>query len=304
MKTAITLDALIVLDAIAQRGSFAAAAKALHRVPSSITYAISKLEQSLEVNLFDRKGHKAHLTPAGEALLQEGRNLLQLTDHVERNIKRIATGWEAEIRIAVGDVIPYDKVLQLCDDFYQVAPETHLSLTTEVLGGAWDALASGRADFAIGAPGDSPPGGGYASHPLKEPSVDFVFAISPQHPLASAKEPIANNLIRQHRAVAAADSSRLLQPRTVGLLSGQSVLTVPDLSVKRLAHIKGLGIGYLPLHLIEQDLAEGTLVTKITEDGANHSHGLYYAWQTKHLGNGMTWLINHLCHEEAMNWFS
>jgi DNA-binding transcriptional LysR family regulator len=78
MKTGINLDALIVLDSIARRGSFAAAAKELYRVPSSITYAIQKLEDNLEVTLFDRHGHRAHLTPAGEALLREGRDLLAL----------------------------------------------------------------------------------------------------------------------------------------------------------------------------------------------------------------------------------
>ena len=66
----LTLDALIVLDAIDRKGSFAAAAEELHRVPSAITYTIQKLEQGLDVVLFDRSGHRAHLTPAGRKLLE------------------------------------------------------------------------------------------------------------------------------------------------------------------------------------------------------------------------------------------
>ncbi len=69
----ISLDALLVLDSIARNGSFAAAGEELHRVPSAITYTIQKLEQDLEVKLFDRSGHRARLTEAGEALLREGR---------------------------------------------------------------------------------------------------------------------------------------------------------------------------------------------------------------------------------------
>lgn len=73
----LTLDALLVLDAINREGSFAATAEALHRVPSAITYTMKKLEQDLEVSLFDRSGHRAVLTEAGRSLLEEGRYLLE-----------------------------------------------------------------------------------------------------------------------------------------------------------------------------------------------------------------------------------
>ncbi len=220
MNSRLDLDALLVLDAIARRGSFAAAAEELHRVPSSVTYAIQKLEESLRVTLFDRKGHRARLTPAGEALLREGRDLLSMADGVVRNVQRIATGWEAELRIAVGDLIPYGKMLDLVEAFHRITPDTRLRLSTEVLGGTWDALVSGRADLVIGAPGDGPPGGSYARHPLGE--VEFVFAVAPHHPLAAEPEPLSHDVIRKYRAVAAADSSRGLPPRTVGLLPGSA----------------------------------------------------------------------------------
>ena len=52
----LSLDALSVLDTIDRKGSFAAAAEELHRVPSAITYQVQKLEQDLDVLLFDRRG--------------------------------------------------------------------------------------------------------------------------------------------------------------------------------------------------------------------------------------------------------
>jgi len=61
----LTLDALTVLDAIDRKGSFAAAAEELHRVPSAMTYAVQKLEEDLDALLFDRRGHRAQLTEAG-----------------------------------------------------------------------------------------------------------------------------------------------------------------------------------------------------------------------------------------------
>lgn len=302
MRSGINLDALQVLDSIARKASFAAAAEELHRVPSSVTYAIQKLEDSLRVKLFDRRGHRAELTPAGAALLREGRELLSMADTVERNVKRVATGWEAELRIAIGDLIPGHRVLELCEAFYEIAPETRLRLSAEVLGGTWDALASGRVDFVIGAPGEAPGGVGYTLHPLGE--VEFVFVVSPQHPLAAAEEPLSNDLIRHHRAVAAADSSRGLPPRTVGLLQGQNVLTVADMEMKRLAQVRGLGVGYMPKHLIWDDINAGRLIVKATEESLSTRYRLVYAWRSNHQGKALAWFRQQLCDPDNSHiWF-
>ncbi len=72
-------------------GSFAKAARELNKVPSAVTYAIRKLEDGLDVLLFDRSGHRAVLTPAGETLLKDGRHVLQSLDDLACRVKRIAT---------------------------------------------------------------------------------------------------------------------------------------------------------------------------------------------------------------------
>ena len=77
MSIKLSLDSIEVLDAIARKGSFAAAAESLFRVPSAITYTVRKLEEDLGVALFDRNGHRAMLTEAGTELLREGRRLLE-----------------------------------------------------------------------------------------------------------------------------------------------------------------------------------------------------------------------------------
>src|SRR5450759_2189460 len=97
----LTLDALQVMDEIERQGSFAAAAAELHRVPSALTYTV----QDLDVALFDRSGHRARLTPAGQELMQEGRHLLRAAGELERRVKRVATGWETELRIALDIMI-------------------------------------------------------------------------------------------------------------------------------------------------------------------------------------------------------
>src|SRR3569623_1189253 len=107
----LTLESLRILDAIDRKGSFAAAALALDRVPSALTYTVRKLEEDLDVLLFDRRGHRAKLTPAGQELLSEGRNLLRAADELEQRVKRTATGWETELRIVMDSIIPFDAVM-------------------------------------------------------------------------------------------------------------------------------------------------------------------------------------------------
>lgn len=287
----LTLDALEVLDAIQRKGSFAAAAEALHRVPSAVTYAVQKLEEDLGVALFDRSGHRAVLTDAGKELLREGQHLLSAAHELEARVKRVATGYEVELRIAVNDVIPWAPLIPLVEEFYSVACGTRLRLCAEVYGGAWDALVSGRADFVIGAPAEGPAGGGYVTRPLGE--VEWAFMVAPTHPLAKAPEPIPPEEILKHRSIAAADSSRSLPPRTSGMLSGQDVLTVPDLNLKIAFHRAGLGVGYLPLHMTREDVAAGRLVIKEVVE-PKPAGPTFLAWRTGHKGKALEWWVARL----------
>ena len=287
----LTLDAIAVLDAIDRRGSFATAAEELHRVPSALTYTVQKLEQDLGVVLFDRSGHRARLTEAGRELLQEGRHLLRAAGELEQRVKRVATGWEAELRLAVSDLIPIDRLFPLLTAFYQRQSGTRLRLMTEVYGGCWDARVSGRADLALGAPGEGPAGGGYATRVMGD--VSFVFVVAPDHPLAQAREPLKNSEIIQYRSVTAADSSRSLPPRTSGLLSGQDVLTVPDSHAKRMAHEQGLGVGYLPRHLAQAAIAAGRLVAREVAESKPDIQ-LVLAWRTQHVGGALRWFLREL----------
>lgn len=260
MNTKLSLDALEVIDAIARKGSFAAAADALYRVPSAITYTVRKLEDDLGVALFDRSGHRAVLTEAGAELLREGRHLLQAANELEARVKRVATGVETELGIAVSDLFNIEALYPMLEDFYAQGFGTRLRLLREVYGGSWDALISRRATISVGAPGEGPPGGGYSIRPLGV--VHFVFAVAPQHPLAALPEPLKNTDILAYRSISAADTSRNLPPRTSGILIGQDVLTVADMRAKLRAQIRGLGVGYLPRNLAERHAAQGELVIK------------------------------------------
>ena len=132
----ISIEALSALDAIDRKGSFAAAAHELHRVPSALSYTVQKLEEDLDVLLFDRRGHRAKLTAAGRELLNEGRHILRATGELEAHVKRVATGWEAELRIAYDDVIPARAILDLAQAFHEQPCSTRLRINAEEIGRA------------------------------------------------------------------------------------------------------------------------------------------------------------------------
>jgi DNA-binding transcriptional LysR family regulator len=287
----LTLDALQVIDAIDRKGSFAAAADVLHRVPSAVTYSVRQLEESLGITLFDRRGHRAVLTEAGRELLVQGRQLLRAAADIECRVQQVAKGWESELRIAVDTLVGLDKIFRLATEFYAQQSGTRLRLLHEVLAGTWDALASGRADLAIGAAGDAPAGRNYATRPIGR--VEMAFVAAPFHPIVKEKQPLTDESIQSHRAVSIADTSRTLPARTVGLLTGQDVLTVPSLEAKAAAHVAGLGVGFLPRWIAEREAFAGRL--EILEVLAPRAPiELVMAWRPGQEGKALQWFARRL----------
>jgi DNA-binding transcriptional LysR family regulator len=287
----LSLESIQVLDAIDRKGSFAGAAAELHRVPSAITYSIRQLEEGLGVELFDRRGHRAVLTDAGRELLDEGRRLLRAAADLECRVQQVAKGWESELRIAIDTLLSIEKLYGIVDEFYRQRSGTRLRLSEEVLAGTWDALASGRADLVIGASGDSPPGRSFSSRVLGR--VQMTFVAAPFHPICREPEPLLAELVQAQRAISIADTSRQLPPRTVGLLSGQDVLTVPTLEAKTAALIAGLGVGSVPRWVAEREAQAGTLRILAVE-GTRPEADVYVAWRAGEDGKALKWFTRRL----------
>lgn len=296
--SALSLDSLQLVDAIARNGSFAAAAAELDRVPSAVTYAVRKLEDELDVLLFDRSGYRARLTPAGEELLREGRHLLAATADLARRVQRVAEGWERELRIALDTIIPFERLLPSISRFCGVAP-TQVRISSEVLTGSWDALVSGRADLVIGAATDVPDanrlGSGYRTMPLGP--VELVFAVAAAHPLAAVPAPLPLAQLRRHRQIVVGDTSRELAARGVGLIGAPDVLAVPSMEAKLAAQVAGLGVGFVPYALAQPAIERGDLVVKSTQgvrQGSAHAPTPQVAWRADDRGKALAWWLDEL----------
>jgi DNA-binding transcriptional LysR family regulator len=275
-RDVLTPAALAMLQQIADTGSFAAAARASNMVPSALTYRVRVIEDALDVLLFDRSSRQARLTEAGKELLREGRRLLVDIDAIANRVKRVATGWESQLTISVDSIINPLTMMELCEAFFALSPPTRLKLRTETLSGTLEAVSSGQADLALGVVLDAKITVGLQRQPLG--AVGFVFAVGANHPLARADEPLSDDVIRQHRAVALADSVERGGGLTVGMLAGQDVFTVSDMRAKLEAHIRGLGVGFLPEPLARPYIDTGRLVVKRVER-AEHELKFGYAWR-------------------------
>jgi DNA-binding transcriptional LysR family regulator len=283
-RNALTPEALGMVDAIARTGSFAAAARELGKVPSALTYSVRQLEDALDVLLFDRSSRQAKLTAAGEELLEHGRRVLGEVDSLANRVRRVATGWEASLTIAADGVISRLTLFELVESFYAqrgTGASTQLRLRTEVLTGVWEALVTGHADLAIGLSGDTGAHKGIETRHLGE--VPFVFAVAPHHPLAAAAEPLADEEIQRHRAIAVADSAQRFAPATYNLLGGQDVLTVATMQAKIEAQLRCLGCGFLPEPLARPHIRNGVLVVKRVQRG-NPQPRMGYAWRADAVG--------------------
>jgi DNA-binding transcriptional LysR family regulator len=300
-RDVLTPEALVMLQRIADSGGFAAAAREIGMVPSALTYRVRQIEEALDVLLFDRSSRQARLTEAGSELIREGQRLLAEIDAVANRVKRVATGWEAQFTVAVDSIINRTTVMELCDAFFALNPPTRLRIRAETLSGTLEALTSGLADLALGVVADATANAGLQIKPLG--TQRFVFAVAPHHSLAKAPEPLTDQVIRQHRIVAAADSVQRGSGLTVGLLGGQDVFTVTTMQAKLEAQLRGLGCGFLPEGLAQPYIETGRLVAKRVERQEHQVHASY-AWRktsTASRGRALQWWLDQLEHGNTRN---
>lgn len=297
MHHAITLEALRVLDAIDRKGSFGAAAEALFKVPSALSYTVQKLESDLGISLFDRSKQKAQLTAAGRLLLEQGRQLLQAANAIEEAVQQLESGWETQLRIAIDTVLPLAPLLQQINAFNQLDKRVAITISEEVLGGTWDALIAERCDLALGASGDLPKG--IFEYRLMG-EVEFVFAAAKDHPLRFHKGAIDAAAIAAFPTIVIADSSLSAPARSSGLLESRQIIRVPNAIAKIQAQIAGVGVGFLPKHLIQNEIASEELII-LDCSVPRPNIPLYMAWRKNNSGKALQWFVN-AC--EQLNWLT
>ena len=287
----LSLEDLQLLEAVRATGSLSRAAERLGKAASTVSYAARQLEDRMDALLFDRAGYRIALTPAGQLLVEQGAQLHAQARRLTERVKQVARGWESELRIATDELANIEALLPLVADFDALNSGVRLRFAHEVLGGTWEALLDQRADLVVAATNEPPAMAHLQWFELAQ--LEWVFAVSPRHPLAREKQPLSTEAIAAHRSVVVADTSRLAIARSYGVQTHQERLAMPSMRAKIAAQVAGMGVGWLPLEKVRQHLAQGTLVALETQD-PREPNLLFVGWHSHRAGPALQWWVKKL----------
>nr|WP_319534139.1 LysR family transcriptional regulator [uncultured Vibrio sp.] len=289
MHSPITLEALHILDAIDRRGSFAAAANELDRAPSSLSYQIQKLEQDLDIIIFDRSGHKAHFTEAGKLILERGRDILKASEKLVNDATVLANGWELDITVAFDGIIPVSNFFPMVDALSEVS-STRVRLQEEILAGSWESLNTGRSDLLICPSLDTLPQE-VKSEKIGKMTMLWVAAAS--HYVHKRSGGDFDEAAREkYRIIAIADTAREQPALSMNIIQKQPRLTVTNFTAKVDALIAGLGIGTLPSQIALPLIDSGEL--KLIKGTEPLPMDIILAWRRNTMGEAKSWCIQYL----------
>jgi DNA-binding transcriptional LysR family regulator len=260
----ISLDQVRVFLSVAEQGSFSAAARALDRAQSAVTYTIQKLEAEIGTELFDRSAYRPTLTDAGRSLLPHARRIAEDVGHFSIQARSIAGGLESELKLAVDSMFPMPLLLGALKEFEERFPTVQPHLHVENLGSTAKLVRDGvcAAGLAVD----------FVTDPaiftrIALTSVELEMVAAPQHPLARGNGPVTRQALRDHVQLVLSDRSGLTGNRDYGVHATRT-WRVADLGAKHAMLRAGIGFGSMPVHMIEKDLFAGSLVRLVVEPTA------------------------------------
>jgi DNA-binding transcriptional LysR family regulator len=275
------LDSIRVLQTVVEQGSFAAAAKSLHRAQSAISYQIKKLEDVLSLEIFDRTEYRAVLTPSGQTILNEGIRLLGQAKHIEELAKQLNQEWEPSFEVVIDGILEISPIMLTMKALLGENNPTKISLTMEYLGGVQYRFNKNKADLMLVK--NFKNSAQLLSKPLKE--VECLMCVSKNHPLAKLAQ-VTINQLQQHVELSVHDSSEQEHSEVEYMhFGGERMFFLSDFQSKKQALLQSIGFGWMPNYLVKEELENGELVEVNYGNGSRFTFTPYLVWQAdKKLG--------------------
>ncbi len=287
----LTLDQMRVLIAVADAGSFSAAARKLGRVQSAISQAIQTLETALGVALFDRSAKTPVLTDAGVAIVADCRALIVQARAVKARAQSIAEGVEPELTLAVDAVFPMPLLREGLAALRETFPDLQVTVFTEDLGGAVESLRSGEARLAL-----CPLQGG----PFPDLSAEFLVSVrfapvvAADHPLARLPEPLRFEDLEPHIQLVLTGRTDYARNLRGGIIS-RKLWRFADLTTRMDFLLAGFGWCNMPLHMVEPHIRAGRLKRlQIAGEPVVDFQVYVVTERGRQLGRAGRWLIENL----------
>ncbi|TQV85390.1 LysR family transcriptional regulator [Aliikangiella coralliicola] len=289
----IDLDSIRVLRTIVEKGSFAAAAKTLHRAQSAISYQIKKLEEALNLEIFDRSEYRAELTPAGQMILEEGNRLLTQAEHIEGLAVQLNQEWEPTFEVVIDGILEIDPIMSAMRALLVEDIPTKISLTMEYLGGVQHRFDKNQADLMLVKEYQK------STQLLSKalPDVECLLCVAGNHPLASL-DSVTIAQLQQHVELSVHDSSEQeLYDVEHMHFGGERMFFLSDFKSKKEALLQGIGFGWMPHYLVKRELSEGSLKEVNYQHGSRFAFAPHLVWRAeKKLGKTAQRFIELLTH--------
>lgn len=185
-----TLTELKYIVAVAREKHFGRGAEACHVSQPTLSVAIKKLEEELQVKLFERNANEITVTPLGEDIVRQAQSVLEQADNIREIAKRGKDPLAGALRLGViYTIAPYllpDLVRQVIERTPQMPLMLQENFTVKLL----EELRTGEIDCAILA--EPFPDTNLAIAPLYD--EPFMAAVPSTHPLAARSSLSADEL--------------------------------------------------------------------------------------------------------------
>lgn len=250
---AISFEQVLVFHQIIQSGSFKAAAVQLRKTQPAISLSIKKLEEEMEVELFDRSGYRPELTEHGKAFCERSTKVLQGMGELEGLSKSFQKKEEPEIHMAIDCISPLPKLLHLFKKFGEKYPNTKFYMGFEILSDAERKLLSREVQIAV-------------TSFISEPDLIESMSVTKMKMIpVMSRELYKEKKVKSEKDLLEIDQIVIMDKNgpkgiTFGLLENGKKWRLKDQNFKREIILAGLGWGHLPQHTIEREIAEKKLV--------------------------------------------
>ena len=257
-----TLASMQVFRAVAEQRSFAAASRRLDLSPAMVSKHVMNLEQRLGTRLLNRTSRHVSLTEAGALYLEQTRQMLDALEEVESAITKARVIPRGTLRISAPIWVANPMFVAVLADYRTHYPEVSLELD---LSGRIINLVEEGFDLALRA-SDSP-GDQLIARPLAK--VPFYLVAAPSY-LSTAGTPKKIGDLADHAMLwyaLAPNDTQWAGATGAEAATVKPVVRSVNESLLHLAALQGMGIGMLPVWMIEEDLRAGRLVRVLAEQG-------------------------------------
>jgi DNA-binding transcriptional LysR family regulator len=142
-------DRLRVLREVARRGSFSAAADALHLTQPAVSRNVAKLERETGMRLVDRLPGRLRLTDAGRALVEHAETVMAALSAAERSLDALRGAQAGTLRIASFPSAAVSLVAGALRTFHRAHPDVEVSFVDAQSNEALEVVRAGEADIGL-----------------------------------------------------------------------------------------------------------------------------------------------------------